>query len=177
MSIITTSIGTVPANEACAQTGATDNWPTLQHLECITYRAALIAVHGPLPAGVTMPVRTCGHDFGSYAELVVRFDDDDVAAVAYAQRVEDGLGSWMDAGFTAPVAYDDRGQERAGSRRLANDCVVAALVGARRLDAGGYATERETRAIANLTAAFPNCAAVAEDLLAAFAVASSGDAR
>ncbi len=82
----------------------------------------------------------------------------------------------MDAGFTAPVEYDDRSQERPGSRRLANDCVVAALVGARRLDAGGYATERETRTIANLTAAFPNCAAIADDRLAALAVAA-GDGR
>ncbi len=176
MSIFTCHIGTAPAEETCAQTGVTADWLALQELECITYRAALIAVHGLLPAGVTMPVRVNPHDFGSYAELVVRFDDDDAVASAYAAAVEDGLGSWMDAGFTAPIQYDDRSQLRPGSRRLANDCVVAALVGARRLDAGGYATERETRTIANLTAAFPNCAAIADDRLAALAVAA-GDGR
>jgi hypothetical protein len=170
------TIGTAPAEEACAQTGVTEDWLALQQLECVTYRAALIAVPGPLPVGLAMPVMTCGHDFGSYAELEVRFDPTDPLAAAYAVSVEDGLASWMEGGFTAPVEYDERGQERVGSRRLANDCVVAALVGARRLAAGGYATERETRAIANLTVAFPNCAAVAEDLLAALAV-PAGDGR
>ena len=176
MRTVTLNIGTAPAEEACAQTGVTDDWIGLQQLEATTYRAALIAVHGPLPAGVAMPVMTYGHDFGSYVELEVRFDPADPLATAYADSVENGLASWMEAGFTAPVEYDGDSQIRPGSQRLANDCVVAALVGARRLDAGGYATERETRAIANLTAAFPNCAGVAEDVLAALAV-PAGDGR
>ena len=169
MRTITLSIGTAPADEACAQTGVTEDWTELQKLEAATYRAALIAVHGPLPDGVTLPVMTYGHDFGSYVELEVRFDPDDPIAADYAERLDNGLATWLDAGFTAPVEYDARSQPRPGSRRTANDCVVAALANARRLVAGGYATERETRAIANLTTAYPACAAAADALLASLA--------
>ena len=168
MTMITIGLGTTPCDEACAQTGVTKSWVYLQHLECEVYRAALIAVHGPPPAGVTLAIRAHRHDFGSYTELEARFDDD-ATARDFAAAIEDGLGRWLDAGFTAPVVYDDGGRERPDTRRMAVDCVVGALVCARRLVAGGYATERETRTIAHLTAAYPTCAVMADELLATIA--------
>lgn len=158
MTMITIGLGTTPCDEACAQTGVTANCVYLQHLECETYRAALIAVHGPPPAGVTLAIRAHRHDFGSYTELEERFDDEDAAARDFAASIEDGLGRWIDAGFTAPVVYDDGGRERPDTRRMAIDCV-----------AGGFATERETRTIAHLTAAYPTCAVMADELLASIA--------
>ena len=106
MAIISLSIGTVPGDEPGAQAGITADWLALQQLEATTYRAALIAVHGPRPDGVGMPIKIHDHDFGPYAELEVQFDATDPAAAAYAAGVEDGLASWIDAGFTAPVVYD-----------------------------------------------------------------------
>ena len=169
MTMITIGLGTTPCDEACAQTGVTANWIYLQNLECEVYRAALIAVHGPPPAGVTLAIRANRHDFGSYTELEARFDGNDAVACDFAAAIEDGLSHWIDAGFTAPVDYDDGGRERPDTRRMAVDCVVGALVGARRLVAGGFATERETRTIAHLTAAYPTCAVMADELLATIA--------
>lgn len=60
------------------------------------------------------------------------------------------------------VVYDDLGRERPGTRSMEVDCVIGAL-------AGGYATERETRMIAHLTAAYPACAVMADELLATIA--------
>lgn len=116
-----------------------------------------------------MPIRTHRHDFGSYAELEIRYDADDTAAASYAIEVEQGLSTWLEAGISPPVEYDDRGIERSGSRRTAADCIVGALVSARRLVADGYATAREHRLVANLAAAYPSCAASAEQLFASLA--------
>ena len=161
----TVSVGPTPAREACAQTAITRSWLLLQDLEARVYRAALIGIHGPLPKGVSMPVTTHAHDFGSYADLTVSFDADDVDARRYAAAIETGLSTWLDANFSAPVIYDAGSQPRPGSVRQEQDCIIGALVTCRRLIADGYATDREHRIVANLTAAFPGCATLADALL------------
>lgn len=159
------SLGSTPGDETCAQTGVTANWVMLQHLECKVYRAALIARFGEPPEGSRLAIKTSSHDFGSYAEVEIRFDSNDAEHIAYFERIEAGLGTWLEANFTAPVLYDRRGQPQPGSIRPAVDCVVGALMTSLRLAADGYATEREQSAIANLSTAFPACATIAIDRL------------
>lgn len=165
MTTLTLTLGPTPYNEQCAQTRVTGDWLVLQQLEATTYRAALIAIHGPPPAGVHLPVATYGHDFGSYAEIEVRYQGGDAAASAYADTLAAGLPTWMAANFAAPVLYDDRSQALPGSRRTAFDCVVGALATCRTLVAQGYGTPREESVIANLTRAFPSCATLAGALI------------
>ena len=92
MTMITIGLDTTWYHEACAQTGVTAKWVYLQHLECKVYRTALIAVHGPSPAGVTLAICAHRHDFGSYTELEARFDDGDATARTLAASIEGGLG-------------------------------------------------------------------------------------
>jgi hypothetical protein len=166
---VTSSIDCTPLNEPCAQTGITTDWLTIQRLECEVHRAALIAAYGPMPADVYLSIKIRGHDFGSYAELELIYDPDYEDQAAYAANIEDGLSMWIDANFTAPVIYDDIGVMRPGSLRRAFDCIVGALVTSKRLIADRYGTPRERDVVANLTAAFPACAEIADMRIATVA--------
>lgn len=76
-------------------------------LEVDCYQAALTARYGAPPAGTVFTRDTSNHDFGRYTELALRFDPSDEAQAAYAMLVDEGLGRWFHAGFTAPVEYPD----------------------------------------------------------------------
>jgi len=169
MHMVSFSIGSTPSDEPCAQTGVTANSVYLQQLECAVYRAALIARFGVPPEGARLAIKSHNHDFGSYAQVEIVFDRDDADSVAYFERVEDGLSTWLEANFTAPIDYDNRGQERIGSRRDAADVITAALMTSRQLVNSGHATDREHAAIRNLSAAYPACAADAASRLVAIA--------
>ena len=175
MRLATIHLGTTPAEEPCAQTGVTLDWLQLQQVETQVYRAALIARYGPPPPSTHLVVTTSDHDFGRYAELVVSFAVaelvvsfavDDPAGAAYADEVEGGLDRWMAAGFIGPVDYDDDDGSPV-TRRSAEASIVAAIVLARRLIANGYGTEREHSADTHLSAAYPTCAQLAADKIAA----------
>ena len=166
MRLATIHLGTTPAEEPCAQTGVTLDWLQLQQVETQVYRAVLIARYGPPPPNTHLVVTTSDHDFGRYAELVVSFAVDDPAGAAYADEVEGGLDRWMAAGFIGPVDYDDDDGSPV-TRRSAEASIVAAIVLARRLIANGYGTEREHSADTHLSAAYPTCAQLAADKIAA----------
>ena len=103
----TLTIGAIPAEEDCAQLGRTPDFQRLNPLEVDCYQAALIPRYGPPPEGVAFGRDTSNHDFGRYTELALRFDPSDEDQAAYAMLVDDGLGRWLHAGFTAPVEYPD----------------------------------------------------------------------
>lgn len=159
-------IGTVPGDEACAQTGITADWSTLQQLECSVYRAALIGRFGEEPAGACLGIVRHNHDFGSYHELVLKYDRHCEAAARYAEAVENGLRRWFDAGFIAPVEYDDNGAVRPGSQRTLGECVMGTLVRLKRLIADGYGTERDAQIVLNLECHYPGHAEAAERQIA-----------
>lgn len=100
-------LGACPAEEDTAQLGRTPNFDRLNRLEVDCYQAALIAHYGPPPAGATFKRERSSHDFGHYVELALRIDTTDDAALAYAHQLDEGLGRWFHAGFTAPVDYPD----------------------------------------------------------------------
>ncbi len=165
------SIGTAPSDEPCAQTGITANWIVLQHLECEVYRAALIARFGEPPEGSRLAIKTQNHDFGGYADVQIEFDSENADHVAYFEQVEGGLGSWLDANFTAPVLYDQAAQPMPGSTRSAFDCVTGALLTSQQLVTSGHAGDRERDAVRHLGGAYPACAAEAENRLLVIAAA------
>lgn len=167
MHMVSFSIGSTPSDEPCAQTGITANWVTLQQLECTVYRAALIARFGVPPEGARLAIKTHNHDFGSYAQVEIVFDRDDPDSVAWFDRAENGLSTWLEANFTAPVDYDDRAQEHVGSKRDAGDVIIAALMTSQQLINSGHATDRELDAVRHLSAAYPACAAEAASRLLA----------
>ena len=95
-------IGSCPAEEDCAQLGVTERFAELSRLECSQYVAALRVVYGFEPEGCRYQIKWEEHDFGSYPEVVIWYDDEDEASVEYAQKVEYGLGTWAEAGMKAP---------------------------------------------------------------------------
>ncbi len=100
-------LGSCPAEEDTAQLGRTPDFDRLNRLEVDCYQAALIARYGPPPAGARFARHGSTHDFGRYVELAIRFEPADEVAGAYAMLVDEGLGRWIHAGFTAPVEYPD----------------------------------------------------------------------
>ena len=98
-------LGSSPAEEDTAQLGRTPDFDRLNRLEVDCYQAALIACYGPPPEGARFVRHGSNHDFGHYVELAIRFDPESEVASAYAYQVDEGLGRWFHAGFTAPVDY------------------------------------------------------------------------
>ena len=160
-------IGTAPGDEPCAQTGITRDWLRLQQLECLVYRAALIARAGPPPAGVDIKPAHNAHDFGSYHDLIVVFDPDDESGAHYADLVADGLARWHDGGFIAPVAYDDSSQPRANTEMSVADCIIGTIIRLTRLIRDGYGTPADAAAVSHLRQAYPAQAVTADERLAA----------
>ena len=81
-------IGPVPANESCAQVGSPDYTEASQR-ECEVFRRMLHRLF-PVPEGVSVAyvARTHPHDFGTYREVSIRYDEHDGAAVDFAYQVE-----------------------------------------------------------------------------------------
>jgi len=100
-------IGASPAEEGTAQLGRTPDFDRLNRLEVDCYQAALIAHYGPPPEGATFVRHGSHHDFGRCVELAIRFDPENEPASTYACQLDEGLGRWFHAGFTAPVEYPD----------------------------------------------------------------------
>lgn len=147
-------LGAAPAHENCAQLGRSPDFDMLNRLEIETYKHALVARHGPPPAGCRFTLRVNHHDFGTYRELGLRLDDDaDEAAQDYAERVEEGLATWSEAGFRAPVSYD--GPLPVVVHASAGDAVIAALMTTRPSPDGSYPIPDFATLHANLAAAFP----------------------
>lgn len=90
-------IGATPHGEACAQVGSTDyDSAALMRLECRAYINQLRRLYGPEPAGAALVIKTNQHDFGSYKEVAVNYDEENEAAVSYAFLVEEGAEFWDD---------------------------------------------------------------------------------
>ena len=89
-------LSTTPVNEPCAQLGAQD-YLRQTRAECRAFIGQLHRQFGEPPSGAWLKVRRCPHDFGTYHELVVRFDDTNEQAVDFAYRLENDL----------PLHWDD----------------------------------------------------------------------
>lgn len=161
-------LGGAPANEDCAQLGHTPDFERLNRLEVATYRAAIIARFGPPPDGCVLLTLTNAHDFGVYYTLGLKVDAGaarhDTAVASYAEAVENGLGSWIEAGFAAPVRYDD-GEAPKAERSSIDDIVMGALLATRPGPNGHFPVADFAILHRNLAAAYPRSVEAAQRLL------------
>ena len=157
-------LGGAPANEHCALLGHTPDFSEVNRFEVFAYKLALIARYGTPPEGCALRGHDNHHDFGTYRTLMLHVTDDSDGVVrAYATAIEEGLGSWIEAGFTPPVHYDDG--IAVIPRTDPCELVIAALLTTRpdhqgRLPVADFETLHR-----NLTTAFPQQAAIAQNRL------------
>jgi hypothetical protein len=161
-------LGGAPANEDCAQLGHTPDFERVNRLEVATYRAAIIARLGPPPEGCALVTLTNRHDFGVYYTLGLKIDASavrrDPEVAAFAEAADVGLGSWIEAGFTAPVRYDD-GKVPQIDRTSIDDIVTGALLASRPHSDGRFAIPDFEVLHRNLAAAYPRSAEAAHQIL------------
>jgi hypothetical protein len=81
------SLGSVPAYEKCEQLGPNYR-PEVARAECNRYIAQLRSQFGPEPQGARLFIKRNQHDFGTYLEVEVEFDDNNEAAIDYAFKLE-----------------------------------------------------------------------------------------
>jgi hypothetical protein len=81
-------IGSVPLEETPAQVGSLD-YEERSRRECIVYKRMLARLFpSPDEAAATLTIKSFCHDFGSYREVCVRYDDTNREATEYAYRLE-----------------------------------------------------------------------------------------
>ena len=80
------TIGPVPSGEDCQQVPYTD--PKLARKECRVFIDQLRRVFGDEPAGADFGVHDERHDFGTYCEVVVWYNDKVPGALEFAYKVE-----------------------------------------------------------------------------------------
>ena len=88
-------LGPVPGEEMAASVGAED-YLERSTRECLVYKRMLSRLH-PIPEGIDakLAVKSFPHDFGTYREVVVKFDPNDEAATNYAYDLESNSpASW-----------------------------------------------------------------------------------
>ena len=100
-------LGGAPANEECAQLGHTQGFSDMNAYAVAAYHVGIIARFGQPPPGCRLAALANRHDFGTYRTLVLHVENElDAAVRSYADQVEEGLGSWLEAGITPPVSYE-----------------------------------------------------------------------
>ena len=81
------ALGSVPAEESPARPGDSD-YAARAFAQCQRFIALLRGRLGPEPTGARLGVRRSDQDFDPYLEVVLRFDDGNGAARAYAARCD-----------------------------------------------------------------------------------------
>lgn len=88
---------TVPTDEECAQLGE-PGYELRSRAEGKALIGQLRRLRvDPLPDGLNVRLKACGHDFGTYYQVVASFDDEDADACEAA--------FWLDANF--PTTWDE----------------------------------------------------------------------
>lgn len=159
-------LGGAPAEAECAQLGHTTGFAAVNSFEVEVYRLAIVARFGPPPEGCRLAELANHHDFGTYRTLTLRVAEDaGPQALAYADLVEPGLGTWLEAGFTPPVTYS--GRTAIIPRKDLVEIVIGALQTCRP-DAYGRFPLPDFEAIhGNLSRAFPEVAEIARARMSA----------
>jgi len=80
-------LGPVPYDESCAQSGE-ENFHKRAQKEVQAFVRQLQRQFPELPDGCQFRMISCPHDFGTYYEAVIRFNDNDDIASEFAFRVE-----------------------------------------------------------------------------------------
>lgn len=83
----TLNVGPTPCQEHCEQVGTDGYDPVLAKLECRVFIKQIQRICGDPPQGARFVVTNEPHDFGSYHEVGVKYDESEVA-IDYAYKCE-----------------------------------------------------------------------------------------
>ena len=92
-------IGATPAGESCECLGANYDSNKAQK-ECHAFIRQLTRQFGVPPQGARFAIKNFPHDFGSYKEVCVVYDDNNEEAIDFAFKVE----------RESPENWDDKAQ-------------------------------------------------------------------
>jgi hypothetical protein len=85
------ALGPVPCDEDCEQVG-TKNYDSQKAFdECSRFKQLILKKFGNPPEGAKVRIKHFPHDFGTYMEVCVVFDEDNQEAIDYAFKVEENL--------------------------------------------------------------------------------------
>ncbi len=88
------TLGPTPHDEDCAQVGQPD-YREKAIPECKRYIRLLREKFGDEPEGASLNVKSFPHDFGTYFEVIVWFDQAHPLSIDYAFRLEaNGPATW-----------------------------------------------------------------------------------
>ena len=112
------TLGCTPCDEECAQVGS-DDYTVKSMQECEAYRHQLERKFQKVLAtsGVRLQVKTFPHDFGSYREVVVSYDDQNEGEVETALAIERELPEDWDAEATKEL-------EKQSDPKAAMECEI-----------------------------------------------------
>ena len=106
------TLGSAPAEEECAQVGR-PGYREQAIAECRAYVRALRNVLGQEPDGAQLTYCPFRHDFGTYYEVICRFDPAMPEAIDYAYRCESkGPRTWEEGGVAPPTVPKEKGRGR-----------------------------------------------------------------
>lgn len=82
------SIGPTPSGETCQQVGTTTYDHISARAECSRFVAGIRSYFGAEPLGASLHIHSNPHDFGSYLEVCVKYDENSDASSEYAYAIE-----------------------------------------------------------------------------------------
>lgn len=89
-------IGPVPNDEECAQVGSPDYYERSRK-ECKAYINQLLRAYPDMPDGMYLKITSNPHDFGTYHEVAVAYDDENESHNDYVYgKLEYGCETWDD---------------------------------------------------------------------------------
>jgi hypothetical protein len=90
-------IGSVPANEPCIGVGQ-DDYHRISRTECSTFKQQLLRQwQDKLIPGVGFVIKSYPHDFGTYHEVCVVYDDDNEAQTDLAVEIQNEMPEKWDS--------------------------------------------------------------------------------
>lgn len=91
------NISCVPAEEECQGVGTPTYDPVMARKECEAFRNQLRRMFGEPPGSARLVIKSFPHDFGSYSEVCVSYDDQSEEETDYAFKLEAEMpGKWDD---------------------------------------------------------------------------------
>jgi len=81
---------TTPVDEPCAQVGS-DNYTRNARMEAEAFRQQIYRMFGDPPVATGIKIVSCPHDFGTYLDLQIVYEDDSEESCEWAFRVEADL--------------------------------------------------------------------------------------
>ncbi|SRR6266571_3917744 len=99
-------LGPTPAEESCQQVGTAAYDEGEARRESRIYLEQIRRVCGVEPLGARLVIKGFAHDFGTYHEVVCRFNDESETATAYAYRLEAESPQCWDSEARAQLGRD-----------------------------------------------------------------------